>query len=93
MDTSDLAFLPIRHNNLINLYRKQKNVFWVPEEIDLTNDRTQFDTLDYNTKIFIKSILAFFAQVDGLVIENIMERFQQDTMHIKEARAFYCMQN
>jgi ribonucleotide reductase beta subunit family protein with ferritin-like domain len=92
-DTSDLAFLPIQHNNLISYYHEQKNVFWVPDEIDLSNDRTQFDTLNDDTKYFIKNILAFFAQADGLVIENIMERFQKDTMHIKEARAFYCMQN
>lgn len=92
-NTSDLAFFPITYQSLIEMYHKQKNVFWVPEEIDLTNDRTQFDSLNERIKFFLKRILAFFAQVDGLVIENIMERFQKDTMHIKEARAFYCAQN
>lgn len=92
-DTSDYSFFPVRHPKLLEFYTKQKNVFWTPQEIDMSSDREDWDNLDEPSQRFIKFVLCFFAQADGIVIENIMERFQEETSKWKEAKAFYTMQN
>jgi len=89
----DYAFLPIKNPRLIKYYTDQKNVFWTPADIDMSGDREDWNKLDDNTKHFIKFILCFFAQADGIVIENLMGRFQEETSKWKEAKAFYAMQN
>ena len=42
-------------------------------------------------QFFIKNILAFFAGSDGIVIENLGERFMNE-IQIPEARCFYGFQ-
>lgn len=91
--TTDYAFFPINHPSLLKHYTDQKNVFWTPQEIDMSSDRADWDELDEDSKRFIKFILCFFAQADGIVIENLMERFQSETSKWKEAKAFYTLQN
>jgi len=59
-----------------NLYKKQVSNFWVPEEIDFSQDK--FDELTTDEQHFIKNILAFFASSDGLVNENIQVNFLKD---------------
>jgi ribonucleotide reductase beta subunit family protein with ferritin-like domain len=88
-DVARFSFLPIKHHNLIKKYHEQKKVMWMPGEIDMAADRADWDKLDENTKQFLKFILAFFAQFDGIVNENIDINFAQDVKHIKEAGFFY----
>jgi len=42
-------------------------------------------------KLFISHVLAFFAASDGIVNENLLERFSQE-VQIPEARFFYGFQ-
>ncbi len=42
-------------------------------------------------KHFIKHVLAFFAASDGIVLENLAEKFMSD-IQIPEARCFYGFQ-
>lgn len=89
------SYFPIQHKILEKYYQTQKNVIWTPAELDFTGGRSDWEDsskLDPGAKNFIKSVLAFFAQADGIVNENIMNNFKQETSKLKEARAFYCAQ-
>jgi len=77
---------PIQHPDLWNFLKKQRACVWFVEEIDLGNDR--FDKLNENEKTFIKMILAFFSQFDGIVNLNINEHLL-DKIKIIEAQHNY----
>lgn len=89
---SQYSFFPIKYSNLESFYQKQKAVFWTPQEIDYSRDRSDWDVLDNGTSKFIKFILFFFAQADGIVNENLIRNFKQETSFFKEATFFYSMQ-
>ena len=91
-DASEYSFFPIKHKSLHDLYQKQKTMFWVPGEIDFSDGDTHYSDLSPDIQRFVKFILFFFAQSDGIVIENLVENFKRDTSFIKEARYFYSMQ-
>merc|ERR1739838_455930 len=61
------------------------------EEIDLASDLRDWEGLKDDEKHFIKHVLAFFAASDGIVNENLVERFMQE-IQIPEARCFYGFQ-
>lgn len=93
-DCTELSFLPIRNPLLEAFYQEQKNCFWTVSEIDFSNDRTSWDQLDLNTKIYTTFILSLFAQLDGIVIENLVENFERETsVYAKECSMFYAIQN
>jgi ribonucleoside-diphosphate reductase subunit M2 len=73
------------------MYKKQVDCFWRAEEIDLTKDLKDWDSLSQDERFFISMILAFFAASDGIVLENLAVRFMND-VQISEARAFYGFQ-
>ena len=85
------VIFPIKHHNLWKQYKDASAVFWRAEEIDLSKDRNDWDKLENGEKRFIKYVLAFFAASDGIVMENLAQRFMND-IEIPEARAFYSFQ-
>lgn len=82
---------PIHHQDLWEYYKKAQKSFWVAEEIDLSDDLVDWPKLDDDERHFIKMVLAFFAATDGIVNENLAQRFMND-VQISEARAFYAFQ-
>ena len=90
-DDNRFVMFPIAHQDIWEMYKKQVDCFWRPEEIDLTKDLVDWQKLDDNEKYFISMILAFFAASDGIVLENLALRFIND-VQISEARAFYGFQ-
>lgn len=91
-ENNRFSFFPIEHPDLYDLYKRQLDCFWRAEEIDLAGDLEAFEKLSADEQHFIKNILAFFACSDGIVCENIMERFCQE-VKISEARACYAIQS
>ena len=85
------VMFPIENQEIWKMYKKQVECFWRCEEVDLTKDLTDWDTLHENEKYFIKMILAFFAASDGIVLENLGSRFMNE-VQLSEARAFYGFQ-
>ena len=85
------VMFPIEHADIWQSYKKQMDCFWRTEEIDLSKDMTHWETLTSKEKYFIKMILAFFAASDGIVIENLGQRFMSE-VQISEARAAYGFQ-
>ena len=48
------------------------------EEVDLAHDMKHWETLNADEQHFIKMVLAFFAQSDGIVLENLAVRFMKE---------------
>ena len=60
------------------MYKKHEASFWTAEEIDLGPDRKDWERLTADERHFITHVLAFFASSDGIVVENLAERFCRD---------------
>jgi ribonucleoside-diphosphate reductase subunit M2 len=90
-DDNRFVMFPIKHDDIWAMYKKQVDCFWRPEEIDLSKDLTHWDSLNADEKHFVSMILAFFAASDGIVLENLAQRFMSD-VQVSEARAFYGFQ-
>ena len=90
-DDNRFVTFPIQHNDIWKMYKKQVDCFWRAEEIDLSKDKDDWDSLNDNERQFISMILAFFAASDGIVLENLATRFMADVQS-SEARAFYGFQ-
>ena len=90
-DDNRFVMFPIKCDDIWKMYKKQVDCFWRAEEIDLSKDLTNWDTLNADEKYFISMILAFFAASDGIVLENLASRFMND-VQLAEARAFYGFQ-
>ena len=74
------------------MYKQAQASFWTTEEINLGCDMMDW-TLRMNDdeRHFISHILAFFAASDGIVNENLVERFSNE-VQVAEARCFYGFQ-
>jgi ribonucleoside-diphosphate reductase subunit M2 len=79
------VLFPIKYNEIWMMYKKHLASFWTAEEIDLSGDYRDWETLSGDDQHFIKHILAFFAASDGIVLENLAERFITE-IQIPEAR-------
>src|SRR4051794_38186801 len=74
------------------MYKKAEASFWTAEEIDLSKDLHDWNNrLNDDERYFISHVLAFFAASDGIVNENLVERFSGE-VQIPEARFFYGFQ-
>ena len=60
-------------------------------EIDLSQDIKDWAKLKKDEQHFIKHVLAFFAASDGIVLENLAQRFTTE-IQVPEARCFYGFQ-
>ena len=85
------VIFPIEHNDIWEYYKQHQAAFWTAEEIDLTNDIRDWESLTENERYFIKNVLSFFAASDGIVNENLAENFYREVQY-PEAKFFYGMQ-
>jgi len=85
------VLFPIQYHDIWNMYKKALASFWTADEIDLSQDMGHFEKLKPGERHFIKHVLAFFAASDGIVNENLIERFAQEVSS-PEARCFYGFQ-
>lgn len=85
------VILPIVYDKIWSLYKKMVASFWTVEEIDLSEDKSDWFKLNDGEKHFLSLVLAFFAASDGIVNENLALRFYND-LQIAEARAAYSFQ-
>jgi len=85
------VMFPIKHPAVWEMYKKHEASFWTAEEIDLSQDTKDWESLNDHERHFIKHVLAFFAASDGIVLENLAAQFSTE-VQIPEARAFYGFQ-
>lgn len=86
------VLFPIQYEAVWNMYKKHESTFWTAGEIDLKGDMDHWNNrLNDNERHFIKWVLAFFAASDGIVMENLAERFLNE-IQVAEVRSFYSFQ-
>uniref|UniRef100_A0A6A7FSC6 ribonucleoside-diphosphate reductase n=1 Tax=Hirondellea gigas TaxID=1518452 RepID=A0A6A7FSC6_9CRUS len=85
------VLLPIQYPQIFQMYKKAVASFWTVEEVDLSKDISDWQKLKSDEQHFISHVLAFFAASDGIVNENLIERFCQE-VQVPEARCFYGFQ-
>ena len=90
-DDSRYVMFPIRDQEVWKMYKKAEDLFWRAEEVDLSKDNKDWDSLNDDERHFLSMILAFFAASDGIVLENLGVRFMCE-VQLSEARAFYGLQ-
>merc|ERR1719300_2353065 len=83
--------LPIQYHAIWKMYKKAEASFWTAEEVDLSQDLAHWNRLKEEERYFIKHVLAFFAASDGIVNENLVEKFMKE-VQVPEARCFYGFQ-
>jgi len=86
------VMFPLQYPEIWNFYKQHVASFWTAEEIDLSQDDRDWEGMSEKEKLFIKHILAFFAASDGIVNENLAQRFTCE-IQVPEARAFYGFQS
>jgi ribonucleotide reductase beta subunit family protein with ferritin-like domain len=86
------VLFPLEYPQIWEMYKKAQASFWTAEEIDLSQDVTDWENkLTADEKHFISHVLAFFAASDGIVNENLASRFSTE-VQIPEVRMFYGFQ-
>ena len=91
-ECSRFSLFPLEHNDLWSMYKQHVASFWTADEIDLSADLDDWrDKLTTNERHFVSMVLAFFAGADGIVVENLAERFCREVT-VPEARCFYGFQ-
>ena len=90
-NSNRFVLFPIQHADIWQYYKKAEASFWTAEEIDLSQDLTDWKNLNDGERHFISHILAFFAASDGIVNENLAEHFVAEVQYT-EAKFFYGFQ-
>lgn len=85
------VILPIKYPKIWQQYKKHEAGFWTAEEIDLSSDLKDWNSLNDGERHFISHVLAFFAASDGIVNENLAVNFMRE-VQLPEARCFYGFQ-
>lgn len=85
------VILPINYPIIWEHYKHHEASFWTAEEIDLSSDLKDWESLNDGERHFISHVLAFFAASDGIVNENLAVNFMRE-VQLPEARCFYGFQ-
>jgi len=85
------SIFPIKHQEIWDRYKLHIQTFWTPEEVSLQDDLRDLQTLNEGEKHFIKQVLAFFANSEAMINENLASRFYNEIL-IPEARCFMSVQ-
>ena len=85
------SIFPIKHQDIWDKYKLHIHAFWTPEEVSLHDDLRDLETLNDGEKHFIKHVLAYFANSEAMINENLASRFYKEIL-IPEARCFISMQ-
>jgi ribonucleoside-diphosphate reductase subunit M2 len=92
MSSMGIRLIPLSLSQIWQMYKKAEASFWTAEEMDLSKDVHDWSNkLNDNERHFISHVLAFFAASDGIVNENLVERFSNE-VQAAEARCFYGFQ-
>ncbi|CAM9705774.1 unnamed protein product [Ectocarpus sp. 6 AP-2014] len=78
--------------DMYTLYKKELASFWVVEEIDLSDDLRHWDDMKPAERYFITNVLAFFASLDQLVMENVNINFGKEIC-IPQVRSHFAAQD
>lgn len=90
-DSERFSLFPIRDTQAWRFYQDQLGSFWVPQEVNLREDTRDLEKLTEDEYNYLVAIHAFFASADGVVAENLIQRFLLDCQTVEE-KFFYGVQ-
>jgi len=85
------SIFPIKNKEIWDRYKQHVQSFWTPEEVSLQDDLRDLKTLNDGEIHFIKNVLAYFANSEAMINENLASRFYKEIL-MPEARCFISMQ-
>ncbi|NRA88791.1 MAG: ribonucleotide-diphosphate reductase subunit beta, partial [Rhizobiales bacterium] len=85
------SIFPIQYTEIWDRYKTHVQSFWTPEEVSFAEDLRDLEKLSEGEKHFINHVLAFFANSEAMINENLASRFYKEIL-IPEARCFMTMQ-
>lgn len=85
------VIFPIVYHDIWESYKNAEASIWTAGEINVSNDKADWDRLTDSERNFLKHVLGFFAASDGIVSENLAKNFCAEVT-IPEARCFYSVQ-
>ena len=91
-DNNRLVMFPVKYQDVYEMYKVAQGSFWRASEIAYATDAADWERSSEGVRRFVSHVLAFFAASDGIVCENLCERFSKDVPHA-EVKAFYAFQN
>jgi ribonucleoside-diphosphate reductase beta chain len=62
------VLFPIEYPDIYKMYKIAASAYWIPDEINFSQDLVDIQKLNENEIYFISHILAFFAASDGIVM-------------------------
>lgn len=86
-----LLLVNVKYKALKELHDKQRQCFWVEQEVPAHEDLESYNALNDQEKRLVKAVLRFFIVADFLVLKNIEKNLQKVKIH--EAKMFYAFQN
>lgn len=90
-DPSRASFFPIKYPDIDAFGVRAERAIWVTQEVQLKNDRTDWATLDDNVRQFISFILAFFAEAEDVVVDNLVH-WLHASVEVPECKWFFGLQ-
>ena len=92
-DTSrKYALFPLKYPKIWECYKNLVSSFWTSEEVDLEQDKIDFETkLTQEEKHYLSTTLAFFASADCIVNLNLLSNFCSEVKN-PEASCFLAFQ-
>ena len=87
----DGVLFPILHHDIWDLRNKVEGSHWTAKEISMTQDAGHWAKMDPSWRLAVKYQLAFFATIDGDVLDNIDRHFIEE-INCLEAKCFYASQ-
>ena len=91
-DESRFCLFPIENEDIWKLYKLHEQKFWTAEEVDFSGDLESWKTLNKQEQDYISVTLAFFANSDNIVLENLATRFMKE-IQLPEETAFLSFQS
>ena len=85
------SIFPIKNQEIWDRYKQHIQAFWTPEEVSLQDDLRDLQTLGKGEIHFIKNVLAYFANSEAMINENLATRFYKEIL-MPEARCFISIQ-
>lgn len=70
--------IPKEEQRIYDFYLKHRAALWTPEELDLENERRDFEQMDEGVQHYLMYTLGFFASSDVLVGDNLKTNFIEE---------------
>ena len=91
-DGASRPLLPIKYPDLWGQYQMMLRLSWPNKDVDLREDLASMQTLSPGMQHSVKMMLAFFSQIDRIVMANLGTNFGHDARNCPEAVAVMVQQ-